>query len=196
MYYYIHTHERLRLHSCPSANLGHIVVQVLLLLFGDLVQPPLGTVVGQIIIAATQKAKQLANVGQQTCNVSAFVGCADTLQPTTTILVQGRGGKERGREGGEGRKGEGRGGERRGGRRGEEMEGKGGKERERDGRGREGRGREGGEGGEGKRGKGGEGRGRQGKEGRGGEVREGRGGQGNRGKGGKGEEELFSQARE
>lgn len=145
MYYYIHTHERLRLHSCPSANLGHIVVQVLLLLFGDLVQPPLGTVVGQIIIAATLNAKQLANVGQQTCNVSAFVGCADTLQPTTTILVQGRGGKERGREGGEGRKGEGRGKEEREGRRGEGKTGKRGEREDREdgGKGREREGREG-----------------------------------------------------
>ena len=139
------------------AYLGHVVIQVLLLFLGDFVQPPLSTVIGHIVIGATQKAKQLANVSYQPCNVCALVRCANTLQPPTTSLMQEQCKGSEGREGREGREGEGRGGK---GREGEGREGKG-----RGGKGREGKGRREGRGGEGRReGRGGEERGEEGRE--------------------------------
>ena len=98
-------------------DLGHIVVQVLLLLLWDFVQPPLRTGIGHIIIATTLNAQQFANVGQQACNVGALVRCANTLQPPTTSLMPGEERKGEGREGRErkGRLREGSGGEVRGG---------------------------------------------------------------------------------
>ena len=84
-------------------DLGHIVVQVLLLLLWDFVQPPLRTGIGHIIIATTLNAQQFANVSQQACNVGALVRCANTLQPTTTSLMPGKRGKARGGRGGKGR---------------------------------------------------------------------------------------------
>ena len=88
------------------ANLGHVVIQVLLLFLGDFVQPPLSTVIGHIVIGATQKAKQLANVSYQPCNVCALVRCANTLQPSTTSLMQEqcKGSEGEGGKGGEGGK--------------------------------------------------------------------------------------------
>ena len=113
------------------AYLGHIVIQVLLLFLGDFVQPPLSTVIGHIVIGATQKAKQLANVSYQPCNICALVRCANTLQPSTTSLMQEqcKGSEEEGREGREGKEGKGgKGGKGRGGK-GREGEGRGGNER-------------------------------------------------------------------
>lgn len=81
-------------------DLCHVVVQVLLLLLWDSVQPPLRTVIGHIIVATTLNAQQFANVSQNACNVGALVRCANTLQSSTTILMPGEGKKGEGRRGG------------------------------------------------------------------------------------------------
>ena len=86
-------------------DLCHVVVQVLLLLLWDSVQPPLRTVIGHIIVATTLNAQEFANVSQKACNVGALVRCANTLQSSTTILMPGEGKKGEGRRGGKERGG-------------------------------------------------------------------------------------------